>query len=250
MLDLILFENGENRTPQPDQRPARNRGRPLRQGLELQPGAVVVEQDAAVEIAHDDGLREFGHERRETILLFLDRSLGARDLGIDVVHQLVALLRQVVGGLGELLHLRRPVELDAEIAVGAEHQTQGFRHPQQAFDILLEQLVQDHDADREPEQRHHRADRQARDEQLGEHVAFGVLHVQPDEQGGDDKGPGHQQTEHDNGKDETMFGLHGRLPDEISPAFRLFMLFRRSTARRRRFSGTRPDGLRRRRAFP
>ncbi len=161
MFDLALFEDRENRATKPDQRPAGDRSRSLRQRLELQPGTVVIEQDAAVEIAHDDSLGELRHQRRQAVFFFLNRSLGGGDLGIDIVHQHVALLRQVVGGLGQLLNFRRPFGRDTEIAVGAEHQAQGLGHPQQSLDILFEQLVQHRDTKGEADQRHHRADWQA-----------------------------------------------------------------------------------------
>jgi hypothetical protein len=72
-----FFSRIENiERPRPISAPAGDRGRPLRQRLELQAGAVVVEQDAAVEIAHDHCLGQFRHQRRQAVFLFLDGRLG------------------------------------------------------------------------------------------------------------------------------------------------------------------------------
>ncbi len=71
--------------------------------------------------------------------------------------------------------------MHAEVAVGTQHQAKGLRHAQQAFDILLEQLVQNENANRKTEHGHHRADRQPGQQQLRQHGTFGIPHVQPDE---------------------------------------------------------------------
>src|SRR5574343_513313 len=50
MLDLALLKDGEDRTPEANQRAARHRRRPLGKSLELQPCAIVVEEDASIEV--------------------------------------------------------------------------------------------------------------------------------------------------------------------------------------------------------
>ena len=110
----------------------------MSQRLELQTGAVVVKQDTTIKITNNDRLGKLGHQRSEAVLLFLDRGLGAGNLGIDIIHQHITLLSQVIGRTGQLLDLRRTIQRDAEISVGTQHQAQGFGHPQQAFNILFE----------------------------------------------------------------------------------------------------------------
>ena len=218
MLDLTLLENREDRATQPDQCAAGNRRRPLGQRLELQPCAVVVEEDAAVQIAHHDSLRQLGHEGGQPVLLLLDGGLGRSDLRIDVIHQRITLLGQVIGGTRQLLDLGRPFDADPEIAVGAKHQAQRLRHAQQTLDILLEQPVEHAHADGKTEDRHHGADRQAGQQELGQHRPLLVLHVQPDEQRRDTERAGHQQPEDDDGEEKTLFCLHGGFRSEFVPA--------------------------------
>ena len=102
---------------------------------------------------------------------------------VDIIHEGVALLGHIVGGLGQLLDFRRAFDSHAEIAVGSQHQAQRFGHAQQSFYVLLEQLVQDEDAKRQnrtaviivPTGRRESSS-------SGQHVALGLPHVQPDEQ--------------------------------------------------------------------
>jgi hypothetical protein len=155
VVDLIAFENREDRTSEADQRAA---GRPccasLCQTTELQSGAAVVEQDAAVAIADHHRLRQFGHQRGQAVLLFLDRGLGGGDLGIDIVHQTIALLRQIIGRLGQQLDLRRPLRRHPEIAVRRQHQAQVLGHLEQTLDVLAEQVTDDQQTDDEAEGGH------------------------------------------------------------------------------------------------
>jgi hypothetical protein len=108
-------------------------------------------------------------------------ALAVAICSLDVVHQDIALLRQVVGGARQLLHFRRAFRRDPEIAVGPEHQAQLFRHAQQPSTYCLNSLLQDQHADHEAEHGHHRADRQAGNSN-GQQIALGLLHVQPDQE--------------------------------------------------------------------
>jgi hypothetical protein len=206
--DLAAFEDGKDRPPQSDQRAAAHRRRPLRQGLELQACAAVVEQDAAVEVADHHAQRELGHQRGEPVLLLLDRGLGDADLRLDVVEQFVALLGQVVGGAGQVAHLGRPLGRDAEVAVGAKHQAQGFGHAQEAMHVLLEQGAQQLQAEDQGHDGHQAADRQPAvhgDEKAG---ALLGAEVDPEDAHGQQERPGHQQAEHGHGERETRLGVH------------------------------------------
>ena len=124
MRDQVALEDTVDRAPEADQLTAAGHAGRLGERAELRARAVVVEQHAAVEVAHHHALRQLGHQRREAILLELDRLLGAPDLGRDVAHQLVALAGELVHRQRQGLHLGRAFGLDAEPAVGTEHQAQ------------------------------------------------------------------------------------------------------------------------------
>ncbi|BAO30093.1 hypothetical protein [Sulfuritalea hydrogenivorans] len=208
MGDLPALEDGKYRSSQPDQRAAAHRRRPLRQRLELQPGAAVVEQDAAVEVAHHHRHRQLRHQRGQPVFLFFDSGLGQPDLLLDIGQQLVALLCQIVGGPRQFAHFGRAFGRDAEVAIGAEHQAQGFGHAQQAMDILLEQAAQQDQPGHEAEKRHQPAQRQARQQEFGKRRALGVLCIGEQQDGGKRKGARHQQAEDARGNDETEFRFH------------------------------------------
>ena len=192
---------------------------PCAERLELQAGAVVVEQDAAVEVADDHRLRQFRHQRGEPVLLFLDRGLGRGDLLADVIQQDVALLRQIVGGARQMLDFRRAFRRYPEIAVGPKHQAQLFGHAEQPVDILLEQVSQHHHADNEAGHSHHDAGRQVGKEQV-DHLGVLILaHAQPDQEQGDHEWPGHQQTKHHHCQQESVLCVHGDHPDRISGCY-------------------------------
>ena len=72
MGDERAIEHGVDRAAQPDQLGAVGQRRRARQRAELQPRAAVVEQDAAVEVAHDHALRQLGHQRRQAVAFLLD----------------------------------------------------------------------------------------------------------------------------------------------------------------------------------
>ena len=208
MRDLPALEDGEDGTAEPDQGAAAHRGRSLRQRLELQARAAVVEQDPSIEVANHDAHRQFRHQGGEPVLLFLDRRLGAPDLLLDVGQQGVTLLGQVVRSTRQFANLGRPLGIDTEVAIGAKHQAQGLGHPQQTLDILLEQGAQQLQADDQGHDGDQAADRQPAVQGDQETGAFLGTEVGPEYPDGQQEGPGHQQTEHDHGKDEACPGVH------------------------------------------
>ena len=91
------------------------------QRAELHARPVVVEQDAAVEVAHHHALRELAHQRGQTVALFGHAAAGARDLGGHLAAQRVALPGQRVEQLRQALHVRtRARRLQRHLGVGGE----------------------------------------------------------------------------------------------------------------------------------
>jgi hypothetical protein len=215
MLNLVFFENGENRAPKADQGAARNRGWPLGQRLELQAGAVVVEQDAAIEITDDDCLGQLGHQRSEAVFLFLNRGLGAGNLGVDIIHQHIALLRQIIGGAGQLLDFRRAFRVTRKLrlAPSIRRRVSAMRNKPSTY--CLNSLCRTSTPMAKPNIVIIVPTGRRDSKQLGQHRALGFAHVEPDQQRSDNEWPGHQQTEHYN-NDKTVFSLHGIHPDDFA----------------------------------
>lgn len=101
---------------------ATGHGRRIRERLELQPRAVVAEQDAAIEVAHDDALVELGHQRRQPVALLLDRQARLADARLHVILQTLPLISQAIHGLGDALQLRRTGRLEPARRIGTHQQ--------------------------------------------------------------------------------------------------------------------------------
>ena len=71
-------------------------GHHVGQRAELQPRAGVVQQHAAVEVAHHHALRQLGHQRGQTRALGVDVTRGGPHALVDVGLQRAALLHQLV----------------------------------------------------------------------------------------------------------------------------------------------------------
>ena len=139
----------------------------------------------------------------------LDRTWEALgNLGIDVGQKIIALLRQLVGGVGQLPHFRRPRHLDAKAAIGRMHQAKLFRHAQQALHVLPEEIAQDANADQEADRGNEGADRQAWQQHLAQNRLFLGPEVAEKDCGGQPERPGHQQSKNDNRQQETVAGIH------------------------------------------
>jgi len=209
-VDLIAFENRKDRTSKADQRPPGSNRGALDERLELQSGTIVVEQDATIDVAHDDRLGQLRHQGSQPVLFLLYRRFGSSNLGGNVVHQSVPLLRQIVRRLSEQANLRRTLRTDPEVAIGRQHQVQVLDHLEQTLHILAEKMPDHQQADDEAENRHQRAERKMRHDQLDQQRLLGRLRIGPDQRRGDDERPGHQQTQNDDRNGETQTRVHGR----------------------------------------
>ncbi len=209
MCNESMIEHGVDRAAETDQR-ACSLG-VGHQVSRLQPCAVVVEDDAAVEVADDHRLRQVGHQRGQPVLLAFDRGLGLPHPRLDVAEQVVALLRQFIGRRRQLAHLGRSLGLDAEAAVGAVHQPQLFTNVEQALHVLAEQFAQQLQSEDEGDQRDHAPDRQPAVHRLEEARALRLGEIAIHDARGQQEGRRHQQAEDDDGKNEAVACVHGSI---------------------------------------
>ena len=109
VVDLVFVENAVHRPAEAD--PVGSSARadsPLEHPL----GLMVVQQDAAVEVAHQDSLRDLGHQRGQRVLLVLEGGSGFTDAVVEIAPQLLVSLRQDIQAadhvpqLGRTLHGR------------------------------------------------------------------------------------------------------------------------------------------------
>ena len=131
-------EHGVDRPAQAQQLGAAGQRRCAGQGAELGARAAVVEQDAAVQVAHHHALRQLGHQRGQAVALLLDAAAGFAHLGRDVGAQRVALAGELAHGLGQRVRLGAGRRLHGERAARSRHhhaglfgQARGAGHPAQ-----------------------------------------------------------------------------------------------------------------------
>ena len=194
--DEVAVEDREYRTAQSDEA-VRLAGRsPALQRLpEELHRAGVVEQDAALDIAHDHALRELRHQCREAVPFLLDA-------GIGFAHAPRHVLLQRLVGIGEAALNPSPSRRISADPAGAAR-CDGFAvimmrissaSRRGAFDIAAEQCVQDEDERREQQQRHHDQARGTLGEHREQHRALVIGEVGADEKrgsadGGEDEAP-------------------------------------------------------------
>ena len=129
MRHQVAVEHGVDGTADAHQlRPAGHLRR-LRQRLELQPGAAVVQQDAAVQVADHDALRQFGHQRGQPVALLFDAPAGLPHLRGHIGLQRAALARQLVDDTGQRPRLGAARGLDLARHLGRQQHAGLFGHP-------------------------------------------------------------------------------------------------------------------------
>ena len=147
--DELAVEHRVDRAAQADQLGAVGQLRRVRQRPELVARALVVEQDAAVEVAHDDALRQLGHQRGQAAALLLDAPAGLGDLGRDVAAQPFALLHQFVEGIGQRRGSRHcPAPFSVCAVVGLEQHTRLLEQPRRRRDMAPVQPLRQRHAGR------------------------------------------------------------------------------------------------------
>ena len=198
----LAVEHGVDRAPEADQFGARGNAGRIGQRAELQPGARVVQQDAAVEVAHHDALRQFRHQRGEPAALLLDRAARLPHLLCHVGAQSVALLRQRKDDLAQRAVVGCAVRGRRACRVGAEQRAGFFEQARRRFDVMAHQRVEagcnaeQHEQQRQAAQRRHAVGK------LSERAAAGRRQRRPDQGGGDrrpqqhDAAQGSQRQQH------------------------------------------------------
>ena len=138
MRHQALVEHGVDGAPDADQLGAAGQLRRIRQRAELHARALVVEQDAAVAVAHHHALRQLRHQRRQPVALQPHAGAGTRHLGRHVGAQRIALRGQCVHRVGQrlLVGLRTRFQLQGRTGVdegarllGQLGQRADARHP-------------------------------------------------------------------------------------------------------------------------
>ena len=156
----------------------------------------VVEQDATLDVAHDDALRELRHERSQAVALLLEARIRLAHPPLDVLAQRLARVGQGVQASGEPHHRRRALGRSAMRRIRAQHDPRVLRETFRGLDVPMEQRAGDERDRREQEQRGDGGARGALFEQCHELCAILRRQVGADEDAcGDDRreheSPGH-----------------------------------------------------------
>ena len=182
VADERAVEHRVDRTAQADQLGAARCERRGRQRAELLACALVVKQDAAVEIAHQHALGQLGHQRREPAALQFDAVAGLRDLLGDVVLQARALLRKRVQRAGQAAIRGVALRFEAARASVGQQHLGLLVELRRGFDKALEQARQApgrHAEGAEPEHHH---EHRARGQHAGHRAALRRVERGADEQ--------------------------------------------------------------------
>ncbi len=127
-------EDRVDRAAEAEQLGAVGERRRARQGTELGARAAVVQQDAAVEVAHHHALRELGHQRRQALALLLDAAAGLLHLRGDVGAQGAALLRQRVDDAGECARAGAALQRQLGLRLRRQHDLRLLGQPRRRGD--------------------------------------------------------------------------------------------------------------------
>jgi hypothetical protein len=153
---LLAVHQAEQRPAEPEQG--------LR-ALEQLPRALVVEQDAALGVAHQHALGELGHERRQPVALLLEPGARLARARFGVAAQAAAVGGEALDGGGELGHLARALGRGPQILVRAEQHVDLLGKPARRGHVLREQPAHGEEAQRQQQRRHGNQQRRALPEQ-------------------------------------------------------------------------------------
>ena len=161
--DETLVEDAEHGSAEPDRGAAETRG-VTRQQMR---GTRVVEQDAALGVAHEHALRELGHQCGEPVLLLLEMRVRLFNARLDVAPQCVVRLGQAIDRAGELAHLGHADKCDAMIRVCRVNEADLFCEAQRGARVGRHPPLK-HSAEQEQQQK---GERREQDRALGQHRA-------------------------------------------------------------------------------
>ena len=213
MRHQLPVKHGINGTPDTHQLRSARQSRGLRQCLELQPRAVVIENDATVQIAHHHALCQFGHQRSQPVFFLLHTQAGLLDLHCHVFPQGIALRGQLENGLSQGLRLRGAPVVHGRGLGGGQENPGLLQQARRCTGVTPKQPAQGGANEHQAKQPGH-ADQHQTWRQLFDHQ--GTL---PRLQGGGNQTDGQQQPDqrghanHGNGPKQSPVHLHGVRPN-------------------------------------
>ena len=173
-------EHGVDRAAETDRLNAADRQRGVDQRAKLQPGAAVVEQHAAVQVAHHHALRQLGHQRGQPAALLLDAAAGFAHLAVHVAAQAGALLNQLVDHLSQPLRGRRAIlRRQRMLRVAGQQHLCLFGQPRRGRYMANVQPVQQPARQRKGNQPAHEQQRRARTQEPGHQRLLGAFQRGP-----------------------------------------------------------------------
>ena len=217
--DQLAVEHGVDRAAEADQFGAVGQTRRVGQRTELQPRAIVVEQDATVQIAHDDRLRQFRHQRGQTAAFLFDVAAGGAHLFGDVGAQPRALFDKAGDDVGQRAVLGVALRCKCALGIGAEHDARLVHQSRWRDDVAPIELVQSGRGQHQHEQQRHQRQRHAPAEQRQHGVAFGSIQRGQQQQTGHHRPQQQQSGQRRQHPPEAAIGTAVRIHPSISRTF-------------------------------
>ncbi len=175
-------EHGMNRAAQSNHTGAVGQRRGVGQGLVLQPRAIVVQQDAAVQVAHHHALLQLGHQGCQPAAFALDLLAGLLHLLPDIVLQPVALGCQTVDGARQRTRFKAAVTLDGLARLSAGPNQRLLFDARQRLDVVAVQTLRQQCQRRTGHQPGHQGQRQHRGLRRDDNAALHIGHTEPGHQ--------------------------------------------------------------------
>ncbi len=178
MRDELPVEHRVDRAAEADQLGAAGQRRRVRQRPELPARALVVEQDAAVEVAHHHRLRQLRHQRGEPAALLLDVAAGLAHGLVHALAQRAALAQQLVDGVGQRARAGAALRRQRTYAVAGDRRLRLLGEPRRRDDEMPACAVHQHAGGERQQQPAGEQQRRPRREQRGERRPLGVVERQ------------------------------------------------------------------------
>ena len=172
VVDQLALEDAVDRAAQTDGGGTVHQAGNVREGAELQPGAVVVQQHAAIQVTHHHALRQLGHECGQTATLLLHLLAGHLHLLLHVVLQGRTLRDQGLDGVGQAAHLGAAGLGQGVFSAAGQLDARFLVEPRQCRDVVLKQPLRQQGEHHAAGQPGHQDQRNARLQHLNQQGAF------------------------------------------------------------------------------